>query len=496
MKIVIFILFSLCSISLVAQPIVINPSTAKQNKIDQKALDNKYPGDPEVGLEIPHSIFFKIKEIYEKALGADIRQKLYFNTTLYFNDQGKIDHWNYRVDEQGRMVIIDSDKNTKSRLNADSIYRVVDVALPTLIDKFVSRRHVGKKGQLTVWTFIDATNPDPKEVAKQDSLMKKFFKENKGTERVVVKKDSVIKTLEEALAIKDTLRVKELMIESALLEAVPQVIYRFPNLELLSLANNDIEQVDINFKRLPKLNHLKLTGNILRNNSLQFTDNKSLKLLNLQSNLLSDIPDGVRNCKKLETLWLGRNEMSDLSNRSFRKLKQVKDINFYKAHIEALPQGIKKLKGLEVLDLYYNQLTSLPKTVTKLKKLTHLAVANNQLAELPTKVGKLKNLTNLYAHHNRLSKLPESISQLGNLQILDLGFNWFTDFPAEVTTFSQLKELDLSSNNFTEFPIQILSIKQLDKLFLRGNPFLSGDREVKYGQQFGQLKNKDIEVFY
>lgn len=496
MKIIIFILFSLTGISLVAQPVVLNPLTIKQQSTDNKALDKQYPGDPEVGLEIPHSIFFKIKDIYGKALGTDIRKKMYFNTTLYFNDQGRIDFWKYEVDERGRMVIINGERNEKSKLNSDSLYRVVDQALPPLLQKYVSKRHVGKKGQLTVWTFIDATNPDPKEVAKEDSMMKKFLKEANGTKKVIVKKDSVVKTLEEALVIKDTLRVKELMIESALLEAVPQVIYRFPNLELLSLANNDIEQVDIDFKRFPKLNHLKLTGNILPNNSLHFTDNKSLKLLNLQSNLLTDIPDGVRNCKKLETLWLGRNEMSGLSNRSFRKLKQVKDINFYKAHIEVLPQGVKKLKGLEVLDLYYNQLTSLPKSVTKLKKLTHLAVANNLLAELPGKVGKLKSLTNLYAHHNRLSKLPEGISGLENLQVLDLGFNWFTNFPAQVTVFPKLQELDLSSNNFTEFPTQILNIKQLDKLFLRGNPFLNGDREVKYEKQFGFLKSKDIEVFY
>ncbi len=496
MKIIIFILFSLLGMSLGAQPIVINPSNIQQNKQDIKGLDARYPGDPDVGLDIPHSIVVQVKEIYGKALGNDIRHKMYFNTTLYINDQGKIDHWKYRADEQGRMVILKKENNTQSRLNADSIYRVVDLALPALMKKFISRRHLGKKGQLTVWTFIEANNPDPKEVAKQDSLMKKFVKENNRAEKVIVKKQSVIKSLEEALTIQDTLGVKELMLESALLDAVPQVIYRFPNLELLSLANNDIEQVKIDFKRLPKLKHLKLTGNILRNTSLQLTENKSLKLLNLQSNLLTDIPDGVRNCKKLETLWLGLNELSDLSNGSFRKLKEVKDVNFYKAHIEVLPRGIKKLKGLEVLDLYYNQLTSLPESVTKLKKLTHLAVANNQLAELPTKVGKFKNLTNLYAHHNRLSKLPKSISQLENLEILDLGFNWFTDFPAAVTTFSKLQELDLSSNNFTEFPVEILALQKMDKLYLRGNPFLKEDREARYGQQFGLLKSKNIEVFY
>ncbi|MCE7039779.1 leucine-rich repeat domain-containing protein [Dyadobacter sp. CY312] len=496
MRIFIIFTLSLLSISLAAQPVVVSKADVAKKGIVEKELDKTYGSIPEVGNEIPLSMSTRFNAAYNSVLGSDIRVKTYILTQVYFNDKGKVDYCIYKVDETMRMVMNQTGKPAPPKQNLDSLSKVIDSGLPAKLADYVSRRHVGRKGQLSVYTVLEVSKPDPKEVARQDSLMKKFMAENKGSEHKVVVRDSVIKSLEGALAIKDSLKVKELIIEKAMLEAVPGVIYRFPNLEMLSLSDNDIEQVDIDLSRLPKLNHLKLTGNILRNDGLKLTSNKTLKLLNLQSNQLTDIPDAVRNCKKLETLWLGRNSITGLTNRSFRKLKQVKDINFYKSQIAALPAGIKKMKGLQVLDLYYNNLTVLPNSISKLKRLTHLAVAHNELTDLPAKIGKMKNMNTLFAHHNRLSKLPGSIVKMKNLQVVDLGYNWFTNFPQQLTALDNLQELDLSANNFTEFPTQILAIKQLDKLHLRGNPFLTEDRETRYDKQFSLLKSKNIEVFY
>jgi len=496
MRIFIIFTLSLFCMSLAAQPIVVSETNATKKGIVEKDLDKKYGNAPEVGTDIPLSISSKFRNAYNTVLGSDIRVKTYITSQVYFNDKGKVDYCIYKLDENMRVIMNQSGKPAPPKQNLDSLSRVIDAGLADQLKDYVSRRHVGRKGQMVLYSVLEISKPDPKEVAKQDSLMKKFMAENKSSEHKVVVRDSVVKSLEGALAIKDSLKVKELIIEKAMLETVPVVIYRFPNLEMLSLSDNDIEQVDIDLSRLPKLNHLKLTGNILRNDALKLSSNKTLKLLNLQSNQITDIPDAVRNCKKLETLWLGRNTITGLTNRSFRKLKQVKDINFYKSQIAVLPSGIKKMKGLQVLDLYYNDLTILPKSITKLKKLTHLAVAHNELSELPAKMGKMKNLNTLFAHHNRLSKLPESIVKMKNLQVVDLGYNWFTNFPEQLTSFASLQELDLSANNFTEFPTQILAIKQLDKLHLRGNPFLTEDRETKYDKQFSLLKSKNIEVFY
>ena len=314
--------------------------------------------------------------------------------------------------------------------------------------------------------------------------------------RQVRQTDSSLIDVASLVTYTDTLRIKKLFLNDLELKEIPQTIYRYPNLEELYLGSNEITEVNLNMSRLPKLRQLHLQGNQITGENFKISPNKTLNLLNLKENKLSDIPAAARNCKRLDILWLGGNQLSKLTSSSFKRFKNLKDLNFYKSGIAVLPKGIKKMHHLEVLDLYYNELEQLPKTITRLRRLTHLAVSNNQLTSLPKKIDKLKKIHTLYAHHNHLSKLPERITKMKNLKILDLGYNWFTNFPQELTSFNTLEELDLSSNNFTEFPSQLLSIKRLDKLYLRGNPFAGENAEAKYGQQLGQLKSKNIEVFY
>ena len=314
--------------------------------------------------------------------------------------------------------------------------------------------------------------------------------------RNVRKTDSSVVDIPYAVAFADSLKVKRIFFNDLELTNLPEVIYRFPNAEELYLNSNKLTEVKIDFNRLPKLKQLHLQNNALTNEGLLLTENQSLNNLNLRDNKFTDIPSEARNCKKLSSLWLGGNSLSALSNRSFRKLKQIRDLNFYKSDLAVLPKGIKKMKNLEVLDLYYNQFEKLPNSLTKLRKLTHLAISYNLLKTLPPKMNRLKNVHTFYAHHNRLSALPESVSRMNKVNILDLGFNWFTNFPAEVASLKDLKELDISSNNFAAFPEKLLEIKKLDKVYLQGNPFVRDDMGTKYQQQLGVLKQKKVEVFY
>jgi Leucine-rich repeat (LRR) protein len=314
--------------------------------------------------------------------------------------------------------------------------------------------------------------------------------------REVRRSDSSATDLKMALSVIDTAKISILFLNQLELKTVPDVIYRFPNLQELYLGGNELQSASIDMARLPRLKHLDLHGNQLTNTSLTISPNKTLEILKLNENKLTDIPAAAAKCKNLQMLWLGGNSLTELHNGSFRKLKRVTDLNFYKSEIVRLPDGIRKMKGLMVLDLYYNKLAALPKSVVRLRNLTHLAISYNEFTSLPPKINKLKKLHTLYAHHNHLSKLPENIGQLRDMRILDLGYNWYTDFPKEITSFEKLEELDLSSNNFLEFPADLLKIKHLEKLHLRGNPFLKENAEVKYATQLGSLKGKNIEVFY
>lgn len=314
--------------------------------------------------------------------------------------------------------------------------------------------------------------------------------------RQVRQTDSSVVNIENALAYKDSLKIKKIFFNQLELKSVPDVIYRFSNTEELYLSGNELKMAKIDFKKLPKLKQLHLDGNYLTNSNLFLTKNKSLELLNLRQNKLTNIPAAARACKNLSSLWLGGNKLTDLSNRSFRKLKRVKDLNFYKSELAILPKGIKKMKSLEVLDLYYNHLETLPASLTKLKNLTQLAVSNNHLKELPKDMDKLVNVHTLYAHHNKLSKLPKSVSKMKKLNILDLGYNWFYNFPVEIMALDSLHELDLSGNNLPEFPSTLVQFKKLDKVYLRGNPFTGGDVEKKYAGPLKTLKGNNVEVFY
>ncbi|WP_353721419.1 leucine-rich repeat domain-containing protein [Dyadobacter sp. 676] len=464
-----FIVFLLAAgLQLVAQPVVLLQKDVSQT-LSQK-LKGEYQDVEGPVHQNPHSVQATFENIYRQILQTDKFKEYMAWNMLYLNAEGKIEYLVLSVTRGFRTA----DGKKEDISVADSLAAAVSTRLAPYLTDFVSRRTIGAKTAIVVFVSFH-TQP---------------------TREPRARKDSVVNSLSEAMATKDTLKVKTLALGQNLLAGIPEVIYRFPNLEELFLGDNDLETVNLDMARLPKLRHLDLSKNILRDNSIAISKNKSLKLLNLQMNLITDIPRAARNCKKLETLWLGNNRMTGLTNGSFRKLIKVKDVNFYKAELAVLPKGIRKMRGLEVLDLYYNKLETLPKSITKLKRLTHFAVSHNQLTALPKRMDKLKNVHTLYAHHNHLSKLPDRITRMQALHIVDLGYNWLTIFPSELVAFTNLQELDLSSNNFPDFPAQLLQIRKLDKLHLRGNPFLGEDAGRKYSEQLSQLKKKNIEVFY
>lgn len=457
MKAILSALFCLCLQAAYAQLRVISSKDIEKEGVDNIKLANDYASTDQLMLT---EVMKKTSLIIASAFPENPNPGIAVFTQIYVNESGSLDY-----------VIFDL--RTGDGYNKDSLDKHTRYAFLTGFDGW----KVSKPGKKISVVAM-------KNVGKQPVI------------REVRRGDSSVVDLKTALVFQDTLKIKRLYLNQLELKTLPDVIYRFPNLEELYAGDNELQTLNIDIQRLPKLRQLHLQKNQLSDNGFELSSNKTLTLLNLKENKFRDIPDAASKCKRLTTLWLGGNELTALSNRSFRKLKQVRDLNFYKSDIAFLPKGIKKMKNLEVLDLYYNKLETLPTSITRLKKLTHFAVSYNQIKALPERIDKLDKIHTLYAHHNRLSKLPPSITKMQHLKILDLGFNWFTNFPPELTAFVNLEELDLSSNNFSDFPEQLLEIKQLEKLYLRGNPFVKEDAEKKYSRQLGQLKSKNIEVFY
>ncbi|MCE6991644.1 leucine-rich repeat domain-containing protein [Dyadobacter sp. CY323] len=459
MKSICTLILSICFLQVHAQTRVAWSKDAAAKGIDIIKISNAYDGSSK---ESSKAIFDQVDKMAKIAFPVAPSTGIGLFLQVFVNASGETDY-----------VIFDVQANEK--YNQDSLRKLTENALFEHFNGFKVANPSGKAFQLTT----------VRNIGKQQFVR-----------RDVKRSDSSVVDIKSALSVIDTLKIKYIYLNQLELQTVPDVIYRFRNAEELYLGGNELKTISIDMKRLPKLRQLHLQGNQIGNEGLKLTKNASLDLLNLKDNKLTNIPTAARKCKKLTALWLGGNALTELSSGSFRRLKQVRDLNFYRSDIAVLPKGIKKMKNLEVLDLYYNKLELLPESITKLKRLTHLAVSYNQLTALPAKINKLQKVHTLYAHHNHLSKLPKQIVEMQNLAILDLGYNWFTNFPAELISFTNLKELDLSSNNFPDFPEQLLKINKLDKLYLRGNPFVKENTEQKYSQQLGLLKSKNIEVFY
>lgn len=292
--------------------------------------------------------------------------------------------------------------------------------------------------------------------------------------------------------------VKRILLGMQELTSVPEIIYRFTNLEELDLSGNELTDIPAAVWALPHLKRLGLMGNRLKPEGLaQIPQNDHLDFLNLQYNQLKSVPTTLANNRRLTSLWLGHNDLSaGLDTKPLQRLRQLQDLNLYNTRLTALPRSMGRLKKLQILDLYYNQLQTLPRQMARLRRLQQLAVAHNRLKALPDRLGKMRRLEKIYVHHNDLTGLPRSLSRLKNLQVLDLNHNGFGNVPSEVFRLPSLEELDLSDNYLSDVSAGFAQLPSLKKLFLRGNPVSTDKRVSAQLPIIQQLESHQTEVFY
>ncbi|QMW05177.1 leucine-rich repeat domain-containing protein [Spirosoma foliorum] len=281
------------------------------------------------------------------------------------------------------------------------------------------------------------------------------------------------------------------------LEQVPDVIYRFTNVEEIHLGGNYLTSLPAKVTALPKLQRLNLLSNRLTEDSLFFTRNKVVKSINLQRNSLTGIPASISQNRRLESLWLGNNDLVDLNLKPLHSLRQLNDLNLYNVGLTQIPKTIGRLKHVKVLDLYYNKFTELPRQLGRMKRLEQLAIAHNNLKEIPVSFAKLRRLQVLYAHHNHLNQLPTKLKRLQRLHVLDLGYNELITAPSVLGALSGLEELSLNNNNLQDFPTVLLSLKNLKHVYMSSNPLWGREAmSSPYASQIKQLEANNTEVKY
>lgn len=301
-----------------------------------------------------------------------------------------------------------------------------------------------------------------------------------------------ISTLEEATRNAEPDTVKKLNFSGLGLTTVPEVIYRFKNLESLELSNNYLTKIPAELTKLKKIAYLGLNFNELNEESIEFKRNKSLKVLKLQHNPLATIPTSLKKNRRLEDLFIGNNRLKKLNESSFKGLNKLKSMNLYNCQIDTLPDAFARLKRLEILDLYHNYLRVVPPSILKLKNLHTLAVSHNQLWKLPDDLAKLSKLEVLYVHYNKLSKLPDLPL---SLTLLHFSNNRFSEFPMGISALYQLETIDFSSNNITETPNELLALPKLKFVFMMGNEYNRREELFDNVERFVvDLESKSIKV--
>lgn len=115
----------------------------------------------------------------------------------------------------------------------------------------------------------------------------------------------------------------------------PNAFENVPNLKMLSLANNDLNEVlpDM-FVNLKLLKELDLSDNKLSEfNKLDFKHLKSLDTLILNGNKLDHVPiNALNGINSLEKLYLSRNEIFILkfeeTSESWARVEKIKVLDF------------------------------------------------------------------------------------------------------------------------------------------------------------------------
>jgi Leucine-rich repeat (LRR) protein len=276
------------------------------------------------------------------------------------------------------------------------------------------------------------------------------------------------------------------------LREIPQEIYRFKNLRKLKLSDNLLSEIPRKLWKIKTLEELDLSQNILENTSLELRRNKRINSLNLQFNQLSQAPLKIHKLRNMQELFLGNNFLPDFERQKLKRIRNLKNLNLYKASLTDLPASLKKSRRLEHLDLYYNRMQAPEFDFSGLKKLRTLAISYNEMWRLPETVGRLEYLEKLYAHHNKLNRLPELST---GIRLLDVGYNDFIKVPEWIGGLENLEEADFSNCKLEELPLPLSRLPNLRVLTISNNPLeFNTSQKDSYKKLVSELKQRSVDV--
>lgn len=216
-------------------------------------------------------------------------------------------------------------------------------------------------------------------------------------------------------------QLTRLCIEGNALQSIGAIPVYCTHLVHLSLASNNIQQLDGDISKLHQLQQL----NLLRNQ-------------------LEVLPNEIGALSELRDLEVAGNCLMELPP-SICLLHNLKRLNVECNNLRELPEHIGDMACQE-LNANSNALSSLPCSIIRMPNLRRLCINDNKIDCLPLDVGNLRHLQVLHASQNRISELPTSICRLTALQSLWLDFNKMSALPADFYQLRRLQELKMEGN--------------------------------------------------
>jgi leucine-rich repeat protein SHOC2 len=130
----------------------------------------------------------------------------------------------------------------------------------------------------------------------------------------------------------------------------------------------------------------------------------NLQVLNLSSNLIKIIPNNIGDLVNLQELYLDRNHISEIPEE-IGKLCKLRKVILSNNKIKYLPNSFYNLENLEILNISCNHLGLLSDDISKLEKLEYLYLRNNRLRYIPKDIAKIKVTKIFYDSYENLNNL-------------------------------------------------------------------------------------------
>lgn len=179
------------------------------------------------------------------------------------------------------------------------------------------------------------------------------------------------------------------------LSSVPEEIrWHSQSLTQLKLPHNEITSLPEWIDEMKVLGTVVMDSNLLEQVPQALLTLPKLVILMISDNKIVSLPDNIDVAQRLQALMLPGNSIPSLPP-SIGKLADLKAISLASNALTTIPEEIGNCSSLRLLDFSNNEIEVIPDSIGSLQKLKALKMANNKLAKIPAGLADLQTLADV-----------------------------------------------------------------------------------------------------